>query len=279
MQVRCWGARGSVPVSGDRYLRYGGDTPCLDVRTDDGRVIVLDCGTGMRRLGALLHKQGCRDIDLLLSHGHWDHILGFPFFKPLHDPGTTIRLHCCPALQGNLLKLLAHTMCPPHFPVLFHQIAANVEYVPDSARTVYVGSTRFDSIALSHPNLGRGFRLTQNDVSLVFLTDNELGFTHRGGRPFAEYVEFCRDADLLIHDAEFTPPEYEETRGWGHSTFPDALELAMGAGVKRFALFHHNQERSDEEIDEMVEECRNILNVKGLTMECFAMAQDMELSI
>jgi phosphoribosyl 1,2-cyclic phosphodiesterase len=279
MQVRCWGARGSVPVSGERYLKYGGDTPCLDVRDREGRVIVLDCGSGMRRLGGLLQEEGCREMDLLLSHGHWDHIIGFPFFKPLYDKSTTIRLHGCPSLQGNVLKLLTRTMCPPHFPVPFSQAAANVEYVPSCSHPVALGSVLMDSIALSHPNLGRGFRLTQDETSLVFLTDNELRFLHRGGRPFASYVDFCRGTDLLIHDAEFTPQEYEETRGWGHSTYLDALELAVSAHVKRFALFHHNQERSDQEIDAMVVNCRSILRDKGVAMECFALAQDMVLSI
>jgi phosphoribosyl 1,2-cyclic phosphodiesterase len=279
MQVRCWGARGSVPVSGIRYLNYGGDTPCLEIRSKDGKAVVLDCGTGMRRLGGLLQEEGCREIDILLSHVHWDHIIGFPFFKPLHDPRTTIRLHGCPVLQGNLLKLLSQTMHQPHFPVRLDQVAATVEYLPDCTSPLGLGSILVESIGLSHTSLGRGFRLTEGSSSMVFLTDNELRFAHRGGRSFAEYEEFCRGTDLLVHDAEFSQPEYEVTRGWGHSTYLDALDLAVSAGVKRFALFHHNRERSDQELDAIVDECRGILNAKGVEMECFAMAQDMTLSI
>jgi phosphoribosyl 1,2-cyclic phosphodiesterase len=278
MQIRCWGARGSVPVSGGRYLKYGGDTPCLDVRTCDGGVVVLDCGTGMRRLGVLLQEEGCREIDILLSHTHWDHVIGFPFFKPAYDPGVRIRLHGCPTLQGNLHRLLARTMCPPHFPVEFGSLAAQVSYHP-CCDPVSIGSLLVEGIALSHPNVGRGFRLTQGKTSMVFLTDNELGFRHRGGRPFDEYVGFCRGADLLIHDAEFTPAEYERTRGWGHSTYLDALELAVRAGVKRFALFHHHQDHGDGEIDAMVAACHRILEQRGVGMDCFALAQDAVISI
>jgi ribonuclease BN (tRNA processing enzyme) len=128
--------------------------------------------------------------------------------------------------------------------------------------------------------MGLGYKFTEQGKTFVFLTDNELGHVHRGGRTFDDYAEFCLGADLLIHDAEYTDREYQtKTRQWGHSTYKEALALAMAAGVKRFGLFHHNQDRSDEQVDAIVAECRGILRDKGVDMECFGVSQTTELAL
>lgn len=279
MRIRCWGARGSIPVSGPNYLKYGGDTTCMEVRTADDTIIIVDAGSGIRRLANSLIKEGRFEYTMLFTHAHWDHILGFPYFKPIYEPGTHIEIHGCPMSQGNIRTLLAKTMSPPYYPVPFEKVQAEMSYCEACSvhETRRIAGMEVHSINLSHPNLGLGYKFMEQGRSFVFLTDNELGKIHPGGRPFEDYVAFCRDADLLVHDAEFTEKEYEHTRGWGHSTYRDALRLALEAGVKRFGLFHHNQDRHDQDLDLIIEECRNRAKAEGSDLDCFGITQDTEL--
>jgi len=281
MIIRSWGARGSIPVSGAEYLQYGGDTTCIELRTSDGNIVVVDAGTGIRRLGNALVRNGEFDITMLFTHAHWDHILGFPFFKPVHRPETRITVYGCPMDQGNMETLLSKTMSPPYFPVPYATIKAQIDYNPTCTHdnSITVGTASISSIPLNHPNMGVGYKFTEFGKNFIFLTDNELDSPHRGGRSFDDYVTFCRDADLLIHDAEYTPDEYPKVRGWGHSTYLHALELAMAAKVRRFGLFHHNQDRHDEQLDAILAECRQIVAQRGYSIECFCVAHDTELEV
>ncbi len=281
MHIRCWGARGSIAVSGRQYVTYGGDTTCMEIRTRSDEIIVVDAGTGIRRLGNELLAEGRLSCTMLFTHAHWDHILGFPFFKPVHQPGARITVHGCPLEQGNMQSLLGKTMAPPYFPVPFDRLLADVEYmsVCTEGQAMDLHGLEVSTIALSHPNLGQGYKFTDNGAAFVFLTDNELHFNHRGGRSYQEYVEFCAGADLLIHDAEYTEADYAVTRGWGHSTYIDALQLACDAGVRRFGLFHHNQDRHDDALERIVEHCRRILDSRGQRIACFAVGQDMAFEV
>ncbi len=279
MILRCYGARGSVPVSGAEYLKYGGDTACLEIRTKDDDIIIVDAGTGIRRLGKRLLSEERFAYTILMTHSHWDHVIGFPFFQPIYRSETAIQLRGCPQAQGHIQKLLSRTMAAPYFPVPFDELRAEFHYQDTCVLSFWIGSVEVFPINLSHPNGGLGYKFSEDGRSVVFLTDNELDFKHRGGLSFDSYVEFARGADLLIHDAEYTPEEYDLTRGWGHSTYPRALELAIKAGVKSFALYHHNQDRSDAAQDAIVERCREILAEKKIDMECFGMTQFTEVVI
>ena len=281
MQIRCWGARGSIAVSGKQYVTYGGDTTCMEIRTGNDDIIVVDAGTGLRRLGNKLMAEGRLSCTMLFTHAHWDHILGFPFFKPVHQTGAEISVFGCPMEQGNMETLLAKTMAPPYFPVPYDRILAKVDYNPvcTADRPTELYGLEVRTIPLSHPNLGQGYKFTDKGRDFIFLTDNELGFDHRGGRSYKEYVEFCAGAELLIHDAEYTEADYMVTRGWGHSTYKDALRLARDAGVKRFGLFHHNQDRHDVALNHIVEDCHQIIEKQNSKMECFAVGQDMDFLV
>ncbi|MHC1701862.1 MAG: MBL fold metallo-hydrolase [Humidesulfovibrio sp.] len=274
MKVRCWGARGSIPVSGPEYDRYGGDTTCIEIRSKNDALLVIDAGTGIRRLGCSLMEQGRLDLTLLFTHTHWDHVLGLPFFKPLYSPQARIDLYGSPGLQGNISMLLARVMAPPLFPIPFTELPASLTGLVWQGETLHVDSLRITRIALSHPNLGAGYRVEEDGKSFVFLTDNELSQHHRGGRSFEEYAAFCRGADLLVHDAEYTPEEYPGRRGWGHSHFEDAARLAKAAGVQALGLFHHNQERTDDGVDELVRRTRAELSGPGPAPECIALTQN-----
>ncbi|KAB1443408.1 MBL fold metallo-hydrolase [Pseudodesulfovibrio senegalensis] len=279
MIVRCWGARGSIGVSGVSYVKYGGDTTCMEIRTAGDDVVIVDAGTGIRRLGKRLLEEEKRKCTLLFTHAHWDHILGFPFFRPLYDSANSVRIVGCPLEQGNMQMLLARIMSPPCFPVSFDVIEADVQYEEYCSKSFFIGDMEIRTIPLSHPNKGVGYRFIEKGRSFVFLTDNELSYPHRGGRSFAEYADFCRGADLLVHDAEFSPEEYEEKRGWGHSHFMEVLELALAAGVKSLGLYHHNQDRADHDVDAIVERCRAELVKRGENLHCFAVAQDMVVDV
>jgi len=278
MKVRCWGARGSIPVSGQQYLRYGGDTSCLEVRSKNDAVLIIDAGTGIRALGVELDRQGRTDLTLLLSHFHWDHIQGLPFFKPLYNPATRLNIGGRKGAQRDIVRVLTQAFRAPLFPVPFARLPAQVPVIGFKNDVLRVDSLIIRRIPLSHPNLGAGFRIEEDGRSLVYLSDNELSLRHKGGGVFADYAAFCKGADLLIHDAEYTPEEYPQRRGWGHSHFADAASLAKTAKVRALGLFHHNQERTDQAQDELLERCRALLSAPD-DPRCLALFQGWSMDL
>ncbi len=279
MIIRCYGARGSIAVSGQQYLKFGGDTTCLEIRSKNDGVIIVDAGTGIRRLGSKLMSEKRFEFSIIFTHSHLDHIIGFPFFTPVSEEKATIILLGCPATQGNIKKLLSKAMGAPLFPVPFDQLRANIHYSGECALSFHIDTVEVFPINLSHPNVGMGYKFVEDGKTFVFLTDNELGYRHREGRSFEEYVAFSKDADLLFHDAAYTPEEYKIRMTWGHSTYTDALNLALAAGVKRFGLFHHDHNRDDDELDAIVQKCREIIKSKKSHMECFALTQNSEFNL
>ncbi|MBI4843652.1 MAG: MBL fold metallo-hydrolase [Nitrospirae bacterium] len=279
MKIKCWGARGSIPVSGEEYLKYGGDTTCIEIRTSDGELIIIDAGTGIRRLGNSLLEEDRRRYHMLFTHAHWDHIFSFPFFKPIYLKRTQINMYGFPRAQADMHWFLSKTMRPPFYPVCFKDLGAAISFTKIYEDVLRIGSVSIRHIKLNHPNLGVGFRIEEGGKSFVFLTDNEFTFNHPGGLKFDDYARFSRGADVLMHDAEYTADEYRKTRGFGHSIYTDALRLAMEADVKSFYLFHHNQDRPDNALDGMVEDCRRILREKGSRMHCSAAHQGLEIEL
>ena len=279
MIVRFYGARGSIPVSGKEYLKYGGNTTCLEIRTKDDEIIIIDAGSGIRTLGHRLISENRFRYTMIFTHAHWDHIMGFPFFQPIYFAKTEITMYGCPFAQASVKEMISRIMAPPNFPVKFEDIRAGIIYHEACEEPFAIKSMSVAPIPLSHPNQGVGYRFTEDGKSFVFLTDNELTFKHPGGVDFQAYRDFSAGADLLVHDAEFTEEEYKKTKTWGHSVYRDALRLALDAGVRKFGLFHHNQERSDESIDEIVADCRKIAGSSNKELECFAVYQGMEIKL
>ena len=279
MNIRVWGARGSIPVSGREYIKYGGDTTCLEVRTKNDDIIIIDAGTGLRRLGNLLVKEGRTEYHMLFTHVHWDHLLGFPFFKPLYRDDTRIWMYGGQMAQDSIKALISPVMNPPNFPVNYDNLSAHIEYQGECELEFDIGSVEIKAIPISHPNEGMGYKLIEDGKSFVFLTDNELTYVHPGGRPFEEYLEFSKGTDLLIHDTEFTAEEYKRTKTWGHSVYSDVVDMAMRAGVRTLCLWHHNQDRKDDQVDWMLEDCRRLVKENGGSLECIAAYQDMEISL
>ncbi|MBC2717889.1 MAG: MBL fold metallo-hydrolase [Desulfobacteraceae bacterium] len=279
MHIKCWGSRGSIPVSGPDYLKYGGDTTCIEIRTKSGHLIIVDAGTGIRRLGNQLVVDNCTVYHFLFTHSHWDHLIGFPFFKPLYQSESDIQIYRCPFPGKFIEEIVNKMMGPPHFPVRYSDLKAKITYKAACPSEFQIGSVTVIPISLSHPNGGCGYKFIEDGKAFVFLTDNELGYIHYDGLQSSDYAILCENADLLFHDAEYTPEEYEKSIEWGHSTYTDALEMALKAGVKRLGLFHHNHERTDAQEDLIVDHCRRIIEERSARLDCFAVGMDMAFDV
>ncbi|MBI5593484.1 MAG: MBL fold metallo-hydrolase [Deltaproteobacteria bacterium] len=279
MRIKCWGSRGSIPVCGAEYLKYGGDTTCMEIQTESGATIIVDAGTGIRRLGNHLMKENILKYHFIFTHAHWDHLMGFPFFKPLYAKDAALHMHRCPFQKTFVETMLSKVMTPPNFPIRYADVRAKIEYEQACPTRFDIGSVTVIPIPISHPNSGSGYKFIENGKQFVFLTDNELGYVHSDGLPFEAYRDFCEGADLLIHDAEYTPEEYRTTIEWGHSVYTDVLKLAVQAGVKQLGLFHLNQERTDPQMDVLVADCNQGLREQGSSVNCFAVAKDMVFEI
>lgn len=244
MHIHFWGVRGSIPVSGEIYHQTGGSTSCVEVRRRDCRVI-LDAGTGLRALGAEI---GCQPVDLTLvfSHVHWDHIQGFPFFLPAFHPGSRITLVGAPELPSALDAL----MRPPTFPLTLQQIPAQLDFrILQPGGRLEVGPMTLSAARLAHPDAVLAVRVEDQDTgaSVVYATDHEHGRVLDEG-----LVRFSEGTDLLIHDAQYTAAEYlgegggPSRKGWGHSCWDEAADVAALSGAARLALFHHDPARDDD---------------------------------
>jgi phosphoribosyl 1,2-cyclic phosphodiesterase len=209
MKLRVWGARGSTPVSGADYLVFGGDTTCLEVRTDTNEVIILDAGTGIRGLGKQLLEEGFRDFHMLLTHAHWDHQLGFPFFKPLYRSDCTMDIRGCISAQESVEYLLSQAMRAPFFPVHLEDVGASLHFMHTCPAAFEMAGVKVSTFPMSHPNGGCGFLMAEGDKKAAFFPDNEPQFPHEGAPPYADFIEFIRGVDVLFHDGEYLREEYD----------------------------------------------------------------------
>ena len=235
MKVTIWGCRGSLPSPGAETLIYGGDSTCIEVTSDSDETIIIDAGSGIRKLGnRIIKNKEPQNIILMFTHAHWDHLMGFPFFKPAYSPKFSISICGGKVPQETLMKYISHQMEPPYFPVDMSEMKADFKAgchcdqgSCDHNPAGSVKSIKCHSIPLNHPNGGYGFKFVSDNKTFVFLPDNEIRFMHKGGLSIEEYADFCKGADLLIHDSQYTEAEYEKTVSWGHSTFTDAVKLAI----------------------------------------------------
>jgi phosphoribosyl 1,2-cyclic phosphodiesterase len=237
-------------------------------------VIIVDAGTGIRRLGIKMVEKKRKDYNFLFTHAHWDHLMGFPFFKPLYFENVKIRMLRCPFPSRYVESMLSKIMDPPNFPLKYSDLKANIIYEEGCPMEFRIGSVKVIPIPLSHPNEGSGYKFIEDGKTFVFLTDNELGYVHPGGLSFEDYIELCRDVDLLIHDAEYTSEEYKSAIEWGHSTYNQALELAFQSGAKKLGLFHLNQERTDDMMDEILADCKKRIRIRKASLKCCVVGVD-----
>jgi phosphoribosyl 1,2-cyclic phosphodiesterase len=284
--VTFWGTRGSIPTPGAATARYGGNTSCVALQGPGEQLVILDAGTGIRGLGTTLVGQpnGAVQAEILLSHTHWDHIQGLPHFKPFFAAGNTVRIWGSRQGTTSLDAILHLQMDPAVFPVPLTAVAAtlSVEEVPAGGEFT-VGPFRVRAMQLRHPGTTLAYRLVPlaGGRSLAYVTDNELGPGGNYDLPPSwrrDLMQFLSGVDLLIHDAMYTPAELETHRGWGHSSYEEAVELAVEAGVKRLATFHHEPEHDDGTLDALLRAARRIAAGRG-SLEVIAAQEGMQLSL
>jgi phosphoribosyl 1,2-cyclic phosphodiesterase len=259
MRVKFWGVRGSTPTPQAENMRYGGNTSCVEVRVGE-QLYIFDCGTGFRVLGQQLQDEfGEKKLPLsahvFVSHFHWDHIQGIPFFRPLYDRADSQFLFHCSSRTRSLKQVMDEQMASPYFPVNLSQMQAQQKFYDiDSGRLKLEDGVQIQTSWLNHPQGCMGFRMETKDGVLVYATDNEPG-----DAAFDKSVrKLAEGADVLIYDAQYLPEEYAaEKRGWGHSHWREAVNVVMESGAKELVLFHHDPDHTDVVIDKIVHDARN----------------------
>ena len=254
MKIKLWGTRGSLASAGPDTVRYGGDTASVQIVGCNGESVVLDAGSGIRAIGPELPAETAR-VDVLLTHLHMDHIQGLGFFQPLFDPTIEVRVWGPGSTTIDLGRRLTRYLSPPLFPVLLRDLPNVTLHEIDPPRTIMIGELTIRADLITHPGPTLGFRIECHDGTLAYLPDHEPAL---GVMDFPDSPEWTSgfglavDADVLIHDAQYTGEEHKTRVGWGHSTLEHALAFARLAGVKQLVTFHHDPAHSDEMLDEVI---------------------------
>ena len=285
MHVRFWGTRGSIASPGDRTSRFGGNTSCVELRAPDGTIIVLDCGTGARELGLYLLQtmpQPLR-LHLFIGHTHWDHIQGFPFFVPAFVPGAELNVYAPLGFQQSLEEAMAGQMEYSYFPVKLRDLRSRIHFTELEEGFFRVGGVLVETQYLNHTAPTIAYRLSAGGATVAYVTDHEpfwkpeQGVSHHPGDQ--RHVAFMHEADLVIHDAQYTEDEYRGRVGWGHATPEYAVDVCLAAGVKRLALFHHDPTHDDTQMVAIEAAARTRVADVGGAMEVFAAREGMTLDV
>ena len=271
MKTRFWGVRGTIACPYNSYMKYGGNTSCVSVDCE-GTLLIFDSGTGILPLGNKLMSTGNREVSIFFSHTHWDHISGFPFFKPAYSPDFNLNLYC-----GNLKKhgnsifdVLSHQMANPTFPVPIDILKAKIEYHDfDAGESIELtNQIMIETCLLNHPKGATGYRVNFGGRSVCYVTDTE----HKKEGLDENILKLAKDSDLLIYDSTYTEEEYPNFVGWGHSTWQEGLRLSKEAGVKNYAIFHHDPAHDDDFMDKVD------LKAKNEFVRAFVAKEGMEIS-
>jgi ribonuclease BN (tRNA processing enzyme) len=270
VDVTFYGARGSCPCAGDKYVRHGGNTASVLVRTSAGELIVLDLGTGLRALGVAVssdHPDGGPPVRAtgLLTHLHFDHILGLPFFGPLRHTDSEFEVYGPRQPEGRLADALGDIVRPPFFPIPLQNLLADLRFHElDDGDHFAIGDAKVRARFVRHPGATLGYRIEADGVAVAYVPDHQQP---PPGSPIDDGVlELCEGAQVLVHDAQYTDFELSHKPTWGHSTVDFAVDLAVQAGVGHLVLFHHDPAHDDDALDQMLERARGLAEPSGLTV-------------
>jgi phosphoribosyl 1,2-cyclic phosphodiesterase len=298
MRIKFWGTRGSISTPGKQTVRYGGNTPCIELRLANDDLIILDAGTGIRNLGETLIEKGeSLKAFLLISHPHWDHIQGFPFFKPAFISGNELTIMGGETEKVSLQRMISDQMNKIYFPVQLNELKATIKFRKIEEGQFDVFDAKVQTIFVNHPTFAIGYRITQREKTVVYISDNEPfdrrvarkirnvdkviveKYLQSTGDPNQRIFDFVRNADILIHDATYTPEEYVDRVGWGHSHYLFTLKVAAEGNVKRLILFHHDPAHNDEKVDDILKKCENEIQNRRYKFSCTAAAEGMRIEI
>jgi phosphoribosyl 1,2-cyclic phosphodiesterase len=295
MRIKFWGVRGSIATPGESTVRYGGNTACVELHFDDQSLIILDAGTGIRNLGNELMERGERvSAHILITHPHWDHIQGFPFFRPAFMAGNELTIIGPEARGVSLSQLIAEQMNKIYFPVNLSELEAKIDFIPMKEDTINLKGGKIQSFYVNHPGFTIGYRITSNRKSIAYISDNEpfseeTSHLFSNGEPevlklFREYkgdpndriLDFIEGVDVLVHDTTYTPEQYRDHVGWGHSHYLHTLGLAAKAGVKNLFLFHYDPSLTDKDVDIMVTRSREEMKRLNYNFDLCAAREGLE---
>lgn len=294
MKVKFWGVRGSIPVPGPSTLKYGGNTTCLEVRTNSGQLIILDGGSGIRPLGLSLLSQLPVNLSILITHTHWDHIQGLPFFVPFFIPGNKISIYGAfdPVYKKDLAAILSGQMEFCYFPVRANELRAHITYQNlKESDTITIGDATVSCVLANHPIMNLAYKIKEGDKEFFFTGDHEPlpNIYKPEDEEYAEYqelidmrtahmVDCIRGAQVMVADSQYTPEEYKTKIGWGHGTYLSCIDLAAKAGVKKLYLTHHEPTRNDAALDKILEEIRSLRDLpSGLEIDLAREGTEIEL--
>jgi phosphoribosyl 1,2-cyclic phosphodiesterase/CheY-like chemotaxis protein len=298
LSLKFWGVRGSIPTPGPATLEYGGNTSCVEVRAD-GQLIILDAGTGIRELGMSLDREFAGTpltLSLLLTHTHWDHIQGLPFFDPAYNLKNRLRIIGCEGAREGLLAALSSQMESPYFPVGWQRLPSHIEIEELRESSFQLGSVTVETIFLNHPGVTLGYRINASSGSIAYLPDHEpfqrykFHASEQHSEDAADYlqfarrqdqklIDFIRDVDILILDSQYDATEYQTRAGWGHGCLDDVVAIALNANAKRLFLFHHDPSHDDEKMAQMAQWARDFSTALGQTLEVDAAREGLEINL
>ena len=274
VRLTIWGSRGSIASAAKETRRYGGNTACVEVEANQDEVLLLDAGTGMRQAG-LTHAGDGRPVHVLLTHLHMDHIQGLGFFRPLFEPGREVHIWGPPSTTLGLRARLTRYLSPPLFPVGLTGLSSNVVLHDVEVEPWRIGSLIVSAATVIHPGPTVGYRIADSKGTIAYLPDHEPALGGFDGDEWTSGLDLAADVDLLLHDAQYTDAEYAERVGWGHSSIDHAVSFADRANAKGLALFHHEPEHADDEIDELLAQAGVMRRRGGVIAAADGMALDV----
>jgi phosphoribosyl 1,2-cyclic phosphodiesterase len=290
MKIKFWGTRGSIPVPGPNTVKYGGNTPCIQVTSEKGASVIIDAGTGIRNLGLeLISKNDIKELNIFISHSHWDHIQGIPFFIPFFKNDYKINIFSNAKKDMDVAHIIDSQMHPFYFPVNKEEVfKSTINYNKiEQLKKYTIGDLTVETETVHHSNGTLAFKITEKDKTIVYMTDNEIYYDASNNSPDIDkilelnnkQIEFCKNVDYLIHDSQYTLDDFSKKIGWGHSNNVALAYFSKLANIKNLVLFHYDPDYSDEMIEKIVIETKNFLNKIKSSVNCIPSKELFEINI